>query len=68
MDRVPKIPLGDGVEALLDFLTDGLAWLTRAFSSAIETGIDGLVDLLLIVPPWLLIIAISAVTGLPFWE
>ncbi|MCG8478321.1 MAG: proline/glycine betaine ABC transporter permease [Spirochaetales bacterium] len=61
MRRIPKIPLGEGVEALLDVLTDALSWLTRAVSTVVEAGIDGIVDILLVPPPWVLIVLIAAV-------
>lgn len=60
MRRIPKIPLGEGVEAFLDVLTESLSWLTRAISTVVESGIDGLVDILMIPPPWVLILIIAA--------
>ncbi len=61
MRSIPKIPLGEGVEALLDVLTEALSWLTRGISAVVEAGIDGLVDVLLVPPPWLLILIVAAI-------
>ncbi len=61
MNNIPAIPLGEWVESSLDWLTDVLSPLTRAASAVVETGIDNLVDLLLIIPPWILILIIAGV-------
>lgn len=64
MINIPKFPLGDGVEAVLDFLTDVLSPLTRAFSEVVELGIDGMVIGLGFIPPVILI----ALIGLLAWR
>jgi len=56
---IPKIPIGKGVEAVIDFLVYHLSGMTKALSDITETGIDALIDLMLFVPPWVLIVAIS---------
>lgn len=56
---LPKVPLGDWVEAFVDLLKEYLPWLFKAISSGIETLTDGLVAILSFGPPYLLIIIIS---------
>lgn len=56
---LPKVPLGDWVEAFVDLLKEYLPWLFKAISSGIETLMDGLVTILSFGPPYLLIIVIS---------
>lgn len=52
---VPKFPLDELVEQLLNFLTENFAFLTKAISKLIESLMDGLVSSLMLLPPWLLI-------------
>lgn len=52
---LPRIPLGAGIEAGLDWLTDVLSPLTRAFSEIVELGIEGMVNGLALIPPIILI-------------
>ena len=56
-----KIPIGSWVEGFIFFLRDNLEPVFDAFTKGVETLIDGLVDLLLLVPPPLLIIAFTLV-------
>lgn len=56
---IPKIPLGDWVEALVNFLKEYLPWLFKAISNGIDALMDGLVAILSIGPPYLLIIVIT---------
>ncbi|MFC0268373.1 ABC transporter permease [Kushneria aurantia] len=55
---VPRIPLGDWIEAGLDFFTDHFSGLTRGFSSFTRGGISLLNDGLMWVNPWLIILAV----------
>jgi len=52
---VPKFPLDELVEQLLNFLTENFAFLTKTISKLIESLMDGLVSSLMLLPPWLLI-------------
>ena len=61
MIDIPKIPLGEGIDAALEVLTDLLSGLTRAFSDAVELGIDAIVSTLGLVPPVLLILIFAAI-------
>lgn len=59
MFSIPKVPLADAVNIILNFLTSNLSFLTRAFSNAVETGIDTIVNFLAFIPPWILILLIA---------
>lgn len=61
---IPKLPLADGIDVALDWLTAHIAFVTKAFSHSISILIDGLVHSLLWLPPWLLI----AVVALLAWR
>ncbi len=54
-----RIPLGEWVEALLDFLTSTFSGATRAISAFIESAIDAVVSVVLLVPPWLFMVAVA---------
>ncbi|HCF61296.1 MAG TPA: ABC transporter permease [Myxococcales bacterium] len=56
---IPAIPLARGVEAAIEYLTLHFAFLTKALSRLVETGVDALVDAMLWLPPWLFIAALS---------
>lgn len=58
--EIPKFPLDDLIDDGLDWLTDVLAGATKAVSAVAETGIDGIVDGLLFLPPWVVILAVAA--------
>ncbi len=64
MGNIPRIPLGDWIEAFINFLVDNLAVLTQAFSTVTEQGLDWLESAFLFVPPWLFIIIVAA---LAYW-
>ncbi|TYB33079.1 MAG: ABC transporter permease subunit [Flexistipes sinusarabici] len=62
MGNIPRIPLGDWIEAFINFLVDNLAVLTQAFSTVTEQGLDWLESAFLFLPPWLFIIIVAALT------
>ncbi len=51
-----RIPLAEGIEAALNFLSDNFAPLTKALSRVMEASFDGLVDMLNFPPPWVVIL------------
>ena len=59
-----RIPLGNFIEAIINFLVDHFAFITKGFSGVMEFVLDILEDGMLFIPPWLLIIIIVA---LVFW-
>ncbi len=58
---VPKFPLAKLVEVSLDFLTTHFSFITKALSKATGVAIDGIVQGLMAVPPWLLILVVAAI-------
>jgi glycine betaine/proline transport system permease protein len=54
-----KIPIGPWGKAFFGFLTDNFDTVFRAFSNGLNFILDGLVDLLLVVPPVLLALIIA---------
>jgi glycine betaine/proline transport system permease protein len=59
MTDIPKLPLDEIIDAALAFITSHLSFVTKAISHVTEDGIDGIVGVLLFLPPWLLILVIS---------
>lgn len=57
---LPKIPLGNAVEYLVDQLDTYFGWLFDAISTVIDIFVSGLSDLLFLIPPIILIILIAA--------
>lgn len=56
MEMIPKLPIGDGVEILVDFIDDSFGWLLDAISSVLDLLVNGFQDVLLIIPPALIIL------------
>ncbi len=54
-----KLPIGEGIEHVIDFLTAHFAFLTHFISSLIESGLDFFVEWVLYVPPWAVIILLA---------
>ncbi|MFO7781467.1 MAG: proline/glycine betaine ABC transporter permease, partial [Spirochaetia bacterium] len=46
-----QLPIAEGINAGLDWLTTNLSAVTEAASVVLESGINGLAGLLLFVPP-----------------
>ncbi|MGX8012545.1 choline ABC transporter permease subunit [Mesorhizobium sp. ORM8.1] len=59
-----KIPIGAWGKAFFGFLTDNFDTIFRAFSNGLNFILDGLVNLLLMVPPVLLALIIAAIAWL----
>ena len=59
-----KIPIGAWGKAFFGFLTDNFDTVFRAFSNSLNFLLDGLVDILLMVPPVLLALVIAAIAWL----
>jgi glycine betaine/proline transport system permease protein len=58
--QLPRIPLGEGIEAVLDFLVKHLAFATKAFSTVADQGIRFLDNTMMLVHPILMILIITA--------
>jgi len=52
---LPKIPIDKWIESTINWLTTNFSFITKAISDVTETGIDGFVAGLMLIPPWLLI-------------
>jgi len=61
MDNVYRIPLADWIEAAIDYLSNGLAPLTKGVSNVMEIGIDAINDGLMTLSPWVLIVAFALI-------
>ncbi|QKD02234.1 choline ABC transporter permease subunit [Mesorhizobium loti] len=59
-----KIPIGAWGKAFFGFLTDNFDTIFRAFSNGLNFLLDGLVNVLLMVPPVLLALIIAAIAWL----
>lgn len=59
-----KIPIGAWGKAFFGFLTDNFDTIFRAFSNGLNFLLDGLVDILLMVPPVVLALVIAVVAWL----
>jgi glycine betaine/proline transport system permease protein len=52
---IPRLPLGDWIEATINFLVENLSFLTKAFSEITENGLDWIEAGLKAIPEWLFI-------------
>ncbi|TPJ44416.1 choline ABC transporter permease subunit [Mesorhizobium sp. B2-5-13] len=59
-----KIPIGAWGKAFFGFLTDNFDTVFRAFSNGLNFLLDGMVDILLMVPPVLLALVIAVIAWL----
>ncbi|KXX66317.1 ABC transporter permease [Marichromatium gracile] len=62
MIEIPRLPLSDWIDDGLDALTDQFAAATKVVSDVMETGIEGAVDGLMWLPPWLTILLFAALS------
>ncbi|MBI9074898.1 MAG: proline/glycine betaine ABC transporter permease [Desulfatibacillum sp.] len=62
MITIPKFPLDKGVEAVIDFLSDNFAFITKAVAKVVESGLESIVDGLMWLHPavFILIAALIA--------
>lgn len=60
MVEVLQLPIAEGINAGLDWLTQNLSGVTEAISAGMETGIEAIVTGLLVVPP-LIFMALAAI-------
>ncbi|HKK34589.1 MAG TPA: proline/glycine betaine ABC transporter permease [Desulfomicrobiaceae bacterium] len=59
---VYRIPIGGAIETAIDFLVEHLSFITQAMSDIVETGLDYIVDGMLLVPEPLFILAVALLT------
>jgi glycine betaine/proline transport system permease protein len=60
MMTIPKLPVGQAIESGIDFLSSNFSFATKAFAQVVETGIDGIVSVMMFFHP-LALIAILAI-------
>ena len=53
---IPKLPIGDGIEAAINFLVDHFAFITKGITAVLKVVLDAFEDSMLFLPPWLFII------------
>ena len=58
---IAKIPIGKAIEWAIDFFIDHFSFATKAFSEVTENGIDLIVKILMVFPPWILIIIFTGI-------
>jgi glycine betaine/proline transport system permease protein len=59
-----KIPIGRWGKSLFDFLTANFSWFFRSISNGLKAVLEGLVDVILLVPP---IVCVLLVAALACW-
>ena len=55
-----KIPIGQWGRSFFDFLTTNFGWFFDSLADGLSSILGGLVDLLLMLPPIVLVLAIAA--------
>lgn len=58
--NIPKFPLGNIIETVIDFLVEHFSFATKAFSVALGSVLDVVEDAMMALPPWLFIIISAA--------
>lgn len=59
--EIPKFPLGDIIEFGINFFTDNFSFVTQAISKVTGNGYEALVNALMTLPPWVVILIITAI-------
>ena len=59
-----KIPIGRWGKSFFDFLTTNFEWFFDSIADGITVVLDGLVDLLLFIPP---VVLVAAIAALAWW-
>nr|WP_321466049.1 proline/glycine betaine ABC transporter permease [uncultured Desulfobulbus sp.] len=57
--EISKLPIGEWIEQVIEFLTNHIAFLTHFVSSLIEAGLDLFVEWVMYVPPWAVIFVLA---------
>ena len=56
---LPRLPVGDAVEALVDWIEEYCGWLLDGISAGLRFLVDGLQDILLLIPAPVLVLLIT---------
>jgi glycine betaine/proline transport system permease protein len=60
LNNIPHIPIGDAIDYAITLFSDNFSFLTKAFSDVVESGIAILIQGMMFFPPWVLILAFTA--------
>ncbi|SFC69410.1 glycine betaine/proline transport system substrate-binding protein [Alkalibacterium subtropicum] len=60
LDVIPEIPVADWMATFIDWLTDNLSWLFDALRDSGDWVMDSMTELLLLIPPVVFIILLTA--------
>jgi len=60
LNNIPRIPIGDAIDYGITLFSDNFSFLTKALSDVVESGIAILIQGLMFFPPWVLILAFTA--------
>lgn len=61
LDFIPELPVAEFIESLMDWITDTFAPLFAFIQSISEVIMEGLTDLLILIPPIVFILVIAAI-------
>lgn len=61
LDNIPKMPVADVVESAMDWLTSNFASLFDFITKSGKSAMDGLTDLLILIPPVIFILLIAII-------
>lgn len=59
-----KIPIGNAIEATIEFFVEHFSFATKAFAGITDNGISLMVNAMMFFPPWVLILVLSAIAWL----
>ena len=64
MMEIPKLPLGEGVEILVDWIDDYFGWVLDLITTTLKYLISLFTDVLMYLPPLVMILLITLIAGL----
>ena len=59
LNKIPEIPVADGVENLMDVITDTFSGGFKFIQNSVEFLMDGMTDLLVMIPPIIFILLVA---------
>ncbi|MBM7609565.1 glycine betaine/proline transport system permease protein/glycine betaine/proline transport system substrate-binding protein [Lysinibacillus composti] len=64
LDQIPSLPVADSVETIMDWLTSHLSSLFDFVQTGGQSAMDGITDLLVMIPPILFILIVALISFL----
>src|SRR5699024_2730008 len=58
---MPRLPIGDWIDACIDWLKENVSWLFDLFSTVMDFLIGGLTDLLLLAPALVMVVVFALI-------